>query len=138
VTDSNSSPVPEVEIPLAEETSSAPSALEAALPPSTLPAPKPQIFKVLVFDLHSGVVTEMPCASWGVAYDTYKRVNSNARSDRPYTYFDDLKWIAVHSFQGGKVRVVSISNGEKVFGRASGIANRQQSQTAPQAVPALT
>jgi hypothetical protein len=82
---------------------------EQAAPEAPAAAPQaaaPAIYKVMVFDLHSGSLTEIPCASMGTAIDTYKRVNATARFERPFTVFDDLKWVAQHNYAGGKVRVV--------------------------------
>jgi hypothetical protein len=138
---------------MSDETTN-PTTPEQAAPEAPAAAPQaaaPAIYKVMVFDLHSGSLTEIPCASMGTAIDTYKRVNATARFERPFTVFDDLKWVAQHNYAGGKVRVVAISNGTKIFSRAAGVRNLQvrraeeQSQqaaapapTTPVDVPALT
>lgn len=97
--------------------------------PLEAPAAKP--LKVIASYLHSGIVKIYEAQNMADAITQYQAFVAKAREDRPFVLLEDLHWAAHITFGGGKKVSVVIANGEKVLGRAAGVARRYRDEQTP-------
>jgi hypothetical protein len=95
------------------------------------------VFIVRVVDVHAGQPSDFRFATMTAAIDAYKKVVAQARVDQPFVVLDDYNWLATIKFKAGKVRVVAISNGEKVYGHTGGMRKREAEKQAGFSVPPM-
>jgi hypothetical protein len=95
------------------------------------------VFIVRVVDVHAGLPTDFRFQTMTAAIDAYKKVVAQARVDQPFVVLDDYNWLATIKFKAGKVRVVAISNGEKVYGHTGGMRKREAEKQAGFTVPPM-
>jgi hypothetical protein len=96
------------------------------------PSSQPPL-KVIAYYLHSGVVKVFETPKMAEAITQYQTFIARAREDKPWVELEELHWAAHITFGGGKKVTVVIANGEKVLGRAAGVARvyGQGGQRAP-------
>jgi len=95
------------------------------------------VFIVRVLDVHAGMPSDFRFSTMTAAIDAYKKVVAQARVDQPFVVLDDYNWLATIKFKAGKVRVVAISNGEKVYGHTGGMRKREAEKQAGFSVPPM-
>jgi hypothetical protein len=96
---------------------------------------------VLTVNCATGVVTKTAVAAMRDAISAYKAVLAQARQNRAFVEFDTFNWASTIKARGGVIHMVTITNGEKVLGRAAGasLAQRRAEERAssPVQVPQL-
>jgi hypothetical protein len=97
----------------------------------------PLPLKVIIALVHSGQITEIPVKNMAEAISIYRAQIFTAKVDRPFIGLDDLHWLATLKFRGGMVKTIAIVNGEKVLGRAAGVASLDRKQKAASRQQAL-
>lgn len=99
-------------------------------PVETPPAVARLPLQVVIAHLHDGTITKLPVETMSAALHLYRGRIAAARADRPFIAMSDLHWKVELTYKGGKVEVMTISNGEKVLARAAGVANLTRRQAA--------
>jgi hypothetical protein len=81
---------------------------------------------VLTVNCATGVVTKTAVAAMRDAISAYKAVLAQARQNRAFVEFDTFNWASTIKARGGVIHMVTITNGEKVLGRAAGASLAQR------------